>query len=183
MAKDLFFSRDVCEQLARELVTEQAELLKHEALVKTMKAKIIEGKEQLINSLIGGKTFKARGGKRTALEITYYEEPDALMVVVTFGRNPEDVVKGVRLTRREKALIEDYDWLRSGCANGFSDGDGIDAISTAEKLQTLKNHIYLVYPCVWKIDLRNPVSSDFFKKSGLDFEKDGKGLMLEDLVC
>lgn len=31
MAKDLFFSREVCEQLAHELVTEQTELLKHEA--------------------------------------------------------------------------------------------------------------------------------------------------------
>ena len=182
MTKDLFFSRDVCEQLARELVSEQTELLKHEALVKTMKAKIVEGKEQLINSLIGGKTFKARRGNRTALEITYYEEPDSLMVVVTFGRNPEDVVKGVRLTRREKALIEDYEWLIGSGANGFSNGDGIDAVKSARKLEVLKHHIYLVYPSVWKIDLTNLDSSDFFKRSGLEVE-DGKGMMLEDMVC
>ena len=42
MAKD-FFSSEVCELLARELVTEQAELLKHEVLVKEIKAKLIEG--------------------------------------------------------------------------------------------------------------------------------------------
>lgn len=183
MAKDLFFERQVCERLAHELVTEQAELLKHEAIVNTMKAKIVEGKEQLINSLIGGKTFKALRGKRTALEITYYEEPDSLMVVVTFGRDPNDVVKDVRLTRSEKALIEDYDDLRRCCAYGFSDGDGIDAIRIARKLEVLKHHIYLVYPCVWKIDLENPGNSDFFKRSGLDVEMDGKDLMLEDLVC
>ena len=183
MITNLYFSSEVCEQLARELVTEQAELLKREALVKTMKAKIIEGKEQLINSLIGGKTFKARSGNRTALEITYYEEPDSLMVVVTFGRDSKDVVKDVRLTRREKALIEDYEDLRRCCANGFKDGDGIDAISIAEKLGVLKHHIYLVYPSVWKIDLSNPDSNDFFKRSGLDTKMDDKNLMLEDLIC
>ena len=43
MAKD-FFSSEVCELLARELVTEQAELLKHEVLVKEIKAKLIEGR-------------------------------------------------------------------------------------------------------------------------------------------
>lgn len=182
MTKDLFFSRDVCEQLARELVTEQAELLKHEALVKTMKAKIIEGKEQLINSLIGGKTFKARRGNRTALEITYYEEPDSLMVVVNFGLDPKYVTKDVPLTRREKSLIEDYEWLIGSGANGFSNGDGIDAVKSARKLEVLKHHIYLVYPSVWKIDLTNPDSSDFFKRSGLEVE-DGKGMMLEDMVC
>lgn len=183
MAKDLFFSRELCEQLAHELVTEQAELLKHEALVKTMKAKIVEGKEQLINLLIGGKTFDSYGKKKTALGITYYEESDSLIVVVTFGRDPKNVGRGVRLTRREKALLEDYDYLRRCCAFGFSDGEGIDAVRTARKLEALKNHIYLVYNSTWKIDLENPNNSEFFNKSGLKVGRDGKDLMLEDLVC
>lgn len=183
MAMDLFFERQVCEQLARELVTEQAELLKHEALVKTMKAKIIEGKEQLINSLIGGKTLQTRGKKETVLEINFYEETDCLLVVVTFGVNPNDVIKGKSLTRREKALLDDYDYLRRCCAFGFSDGDGIDAVRIARKLEALKNHIYLVYRSTWKIDLENPGNSDFFKKSGLKVGKDGIGMMLEDLIC
>ena len=71
MAKD-FFSKEVCEQLAHELVTEQAELLKHEALVKTMKEKLVEGKKQLIWSLIGRKTFLFEGKRMTALAIDFY---------------------------------------------------------------------------------------------------------------
>ena len=181
MAKD-YFSREVCEQLAHELVTEQAELKKHEALVKTMKEKIVEGKEQLINLLIGGKTFNSHGRKKTALDITYYEESDSLLVVVTFGLDPSNVGRCVRMTRKENALLKDYKELRLCCAFGYSDGDGIDAIRIARKLEMLKNHISLVYKVSWKIDLTRCCSKDFFEKSGLDAGIDGKDLMLEDMV-
>ena len=106
-----------------------------------------------------------------------------MIVVVTFGCDPKDVVKGVRLTRREKALLEDYDYLRRCCADVFCDGDGIDAIRTARKLETLKNHISLVYPGAWKIDLTRCCAKDFFEKSGLDAGIGGIDMMLEDLIC
>ena len=183
MGSNLLFSKDVCEQLARELVTEQAQLVKHEALVKTMKAKIVAGKQQLIKHLIGGKVIKLYGKKRTVLNITFYEEPDSMMVVVTCGLNPDDVTKGLSLTRSEKRLIEDYDFCRICCDDPFDEESGIDAIRTAEKIELLKNHICLLTEFSWTVDFSNPSSYGFFENSGLDFSDGGNTVMLEDLAC
>ena len=50
-----YFNSEICKQLACDLVTEQAQLMKHEALANEIKAKIVEGKQKLIKKLILGK--------------------------------------------------------------------------------------------------------------------------------
>ena len=182
MAKD-YFSKEVCERLAHELVTEQAELLKHEALVKTMKEKLVEGKKLLIRSLIGRKTFLIEGKWMTALAIDFYVEADSMVVYVTFGLDPADVVGGCLLTRKEERLLKDYSMQRKCCREpGYEDVDK-DTLETAESLAFLKNGINLIRSYAWTVDFSNPSSKDFFAESSLVVLDEYGSIMLEDLTC
>lgn len=107
MRKD-YFSSQVCEQLATDLVQEQVELMKHEVLVKEIKAKLIEGKQQLIKKLIFGKTFRLEGKKMTALEIHFNEKDGKLQVHLEMGLAPASEVTPCLLTRNEKQLLKEY---------------------------------------------------------------------------
>jgi hypothetical protein len=100
MKKD-FFNCELCEQLARELVTEQAELLKHEVLVKEIKAKLVEGKQQLIRKLISCREFFLDGKNQLALYVSFDERWDDLRVSVTLGLDPDDPAVTAPLTKKE----------------------------------------------------------------------------------
>ena len=182
MAKD-FFSKEVCEKLAQELVTEQAELLKHEALVKTMKEKLVEGKKQLIRSLIVGKTFLFEGKRMTALAIDFYVEADSMVVYVTFGLDAADVVGDRRLTRKEKRLLKEYNMLRKFCREpGYEDVEK-ETLEAAETLALLKNGINLRRYYGWTVDFSNPSSSNFFTESSMTVLDEYGTILLENLAC
>lgn len=182
MAKD-FFSKEVCEQLAHELVTEQAELLKHEALVKTMKEKLVEGKKQLIWSLIGRKTFLFEGKRMTALAIDFYVEADSMVVYVTFGLDAADVVGDRLLTRKEKCLLKEYNMQCKLCREpGYEDVEK-EALETAETLAFLKNGINLLRYYAWTVDFSNPSSSNFFTESSMIVLDEYGTILLEELTC
>lgn len=182
MAKD-YFSREVCEQLAHELVTEQAELLKHEALVKAMKKQIVEGKQQLIRSLIGRKTFLIEGKWMTALAIDFYVEADSMVVYVTFGLDPADVVGDRLLTRKEQRLLKEYNMQRKLCREPDYEDVEKEALETAETLAFLKNGINLIRHYTWTVDFSNPSSSNFFTESSLMVLDEYGTILLEDLTC
>jgi hypothetical protein len=166
MAKELFFSSQVCEQLARELVTEQAEMLKHEALVKEIKAKLIEGKQQLIRKLILGKTFRLEGKKMTALEILFDEKDGKLQVHIEFGLDPESEVTPCLLTKNEKQLLKEYRNCLEACCYGLEYMSN-DTLEIARRLGCLKNSIILTRCYCWEIDINNTTTPGFFSKSGL----------------
>ena len=90
------------------MVTEQAELLKHESLVEQIKTKLVEGKQQLIEHLILGKELYYKGKKRTALHVNFYLEGDKMEVVVTMGIAPDGLVPRNRLTKKERMLVDVY---------------------------------------------------------------------------
>ena len=182
MAKD-FFSKEVCEQLAHELVTEQAELLKHEALVKTMKEKLVEGKQQLIRSLIGRKTFLIEGKWMTALAIDFYVEADSMVVYVTFGLDAADVVGNRLLTRKEQRLLKDYSMQRKLCRELDYEDVEKEALETAETLAFLKNGINLIRHYAWTVDFSNPSSKNFFTESSLMVLDEYGTILLEHLTC
>ena len=182
MAKD-YFSKEVCERLAHELVTEQAELLKHEALVKTMKEKLVEGKKLLIRSLIGRKTFLIEGKWMTALAIDFYVEADSMVVYVTFGLDAADVVGDRLLTRKEERLLKEYNMLRKCCREpGYEDVDK-DTLEAAETLALLKNGINLLRYYTWTVDFSNPSSKNFFTESSLMVLDEYGTILLEHLTC
>ena len=178
---NIFYSSQVCEQLARELVTEQAELLKHETLVKEIKAKLVEGKKQLIRKLIDGKTFLINGKKRTVLLVEFDEYQDNMRVELTMGLDPDEIDLPSSMTRKEKEFLMDYKDYLLIIHEDQSEWACIDALEIANELKSLKHGIYLSYGTVWEIDFSNATTPGFFEQSGLEVRDEGGCYMLEDL--
>lgn len=181
MTKD-YFSSEVCEQLARELVTEQAELLRHNVLVNEIKEKLYEGKKQLIRKLIQGKPFLINGKKRTALSVGFAELQDLLRVRVTFGEDPNDVKLPPKMTRREKDLFWEYTDYMLFFKDELDDWAGKEALVRSGALSMLKNHICVTFPEFWVIDFSNATTPGFFGQSGLEIHTKDGCYMLEDMV-
>ena len=182
MAKDFQISAQVCEQLARELVTEQAEMVKHEALVREIKAKLVDGKKQLIKHLIEGKVFFYDGKKITALHVDFCEEQDELRVMITMGHETESRVPSKGLTRKEKELVYAYKTNVLFLKQGIGNDSGIDAVQAAAELRWLKHGIHLTYCNYWVIDLSNATTPGFYNESGLYVKRPNGTFLLEDLV-
>ena len=182
MAKDLFYSSQVCKELACDLVTEQAELLKHESLVEQIKTKLVEGKQQLIEHLILGKELYYKGKKRTALHVNFYLEGDKMEVVVTMGIAPDGLVPRNRLTKKERMLVDDYKDLLYCCKNRSYENCFRDTLKVADELRSLKNGICLTNEPCWVIDFGNATTPGFFEQTRLEVYGADGHYMLEDLI-
>ena len=177
----VFFSSQVCGRLACELVTKQAELLKHETLVKEIKAKLVEGKKQLIKKLIERKTFLLNGKKRTVLLVEFDEYQDNMRVELTMGLDPDEIDLPTNMTRKEKELLMDYKDYLLVIHEDQSEWACIDALEIANELKSLKNGIYLSYVTIGEIDFSKATTSGFFEQSGIEIRNEGGCYMLEDL--
>ena len=180
MKKD-FFNCELCEQLARELVTEQAELLKHEVLVKEIKAKLVEGKQQLIRKLISCREFFLDGKNQLALYVSFDERWDDLRVSVTLGLDPDAPTLTAPLTKKERELFQEYRNMYLYCKESHDDSAGYYAIELAKDLEKLKSGIKLTYVTCWDIDFGKATTPGFFEQSGLVVHRKTGYYMLEDL--
>lgn len=183
--KDVFFSSQVCEQLARELVTEQAEVVKHESLVKEIRRKLIQGKQQLIKKLLMGKELFVDGKRRVVLNLEFDMCDDIMKVLITTGQNPDNIFMPCSLTKRESELVRNYKYYLQECQDSQNGESGPLAVETANELCGLKNQITLTRINYCDVDFSNATTPGFFEQSGLVVRKcDGNGFcMLEDLIC
>lgn len=181
MAKD-FFTSEVCERLARELVTEQAELLKHEVLVKEIQAKLIEGKKQLVKKLILGKTFLIDGKKKTALDVSIEDNKEGIWVYLTFGLYPSEIIYPQDMTEEERALLDEYCVYLFDFKDVLADYAGQDALNCARELYNHEHEIYLTNVEIYDINLCDATTPGFFEQSGLMVYERDRCSMLEDLM-
>lgn len=180
--KKTFFSTEVCKHLACELVTEQAQLLKHEALVNELKAAIVEGKKQLIKNLILGKEFLLEGKRMVAIEISFFERMDDMEVTVTMGLDPDECIMHNPVTKQEQRLIDLYKDSCYSCKEYQDENSGSEASNLAGRLLRLKNH-HLLTQCFWgRIDFANATTPGFFEQSGIVIHEENGYYMLEDLA-
>jgi len=182
MGKNFLFSSEVCKQFACELVTEQAMLLKHETLVNELKAKIVEGKKQLIKKLILGKEFFLEGKRMVAIEISFFERLDDMEVTVTMGLDPDECIMPDSATKREQRLLGLYKNSLYSCKEYQDETSGSEASYWAHRLFRFKNH-HLLTQCFWgRIDFANATTPGFFEQSGIVIHEEKGYYMLEDLV-
>lgn len=182
------YSTLVYEQLARQLATEQAEVVKHQAVVDGIKQAIFDKKKDLIMHKIEGRSFKWGGKKVVAIETRIYQDADGLSVYVSFAEVPSGITRKDVLTKKEKEVCDLYaaafdDYL-SACGD---DEAKKKVIKVANLLSLLKHHLRLIHFRVWSMKYDEAVDPDFFKKTGL-----GTGvfkgcsteeLMLENMYC
>lgn len=186
MEKDFQISAQVCEQLARELVTEQAELLKHEAIVENIKKAIMEKKTEIVKKVAERKLFLYGGKRFIVLGVSSIEADNRIFMMMEFCEYPGKAIGELHLTRREKELLEQYKAAFSFCLMNNDESWEHDLFSAACQLARLKNSIHLTEGRFWEFSFDEASNSDFFKMSGIDLGMaPGVGInpiMLEDAV-
>ena len=160
-------SKEVCEQLAQQLVKEQAELVKQDAVVNGLKDAIFRKKAEIIKDRIDGQFFQFdRLMYPLSISISYGSY--YMAVSICFGADPDEAIPiGVILTKREKELFESYkesfnkylDWERTE--------DGMEAWRKILELKQLKNGLNLGMYKNWLIGLSDATEPGFFTRTGL----------------
>ena len=187
MYKKSIFSSEVCKQLACELVTEQAEVVKHQAIIETIKDAIVKKKQQVIEQRLLGKMTNILRYDHLVLDIDVEKQDESILVSVTFGLDPDEVIKIYGpMTRNEKSEFEQYKLEYEHCRRKYDMDNAYEAIFAANRLRTLKNHICLTEDCQWHIDYSQATTACFYQNSGL-YTSNYKGnsvetVLLEDLI-
>lgn len=174
-------SKTVCELLAQQLATEQAEVLKHQAIVEGFQKTIFDKKKEIIKRIVNNYFFIIEGRVYSALDLSFGEGGDKLIVSITFGETPTDIdLKG--LTRREAELLKQYrkDYDRS---IDYEDKEANNhAISVARNLYWLKNKINLLKYETNCIYIDQAIRPGFFEETGIKIRTRGGLRDLEYLI-
>ncbi len=185
--KNFILSSEVCKQLACELITDQAEVVKRQAIIETIKDAIVKKKQQLIELRLLGKMTSYLGYDHLVLDIDVEKQDESILVTVIFGLDPDEVIKNYGpMTRNEKNEFEQYKLEYEHCKRKYDIDNAYEAIFAANRLRTLKNHIYLTEECSWRIDYSQATTACFYQNSGL-YTSNYKGnsvetVLLEDLI-
>lgn len=180
-----FFSNKVYQLLIQQLATEQAEVVKHQAVVDGIKNRIFEAKKSLIMDKILDDAFLIDGKKVYAIEVQVDQKENEISVFVRFAVSPEYAIQeGIILTKREAELFAEY---REAFEQYLHSVDGTiieRLINLAYSLIRLKNHVSLYDYQSWDFPYEDADQPDFFKRTGLT-TGEYKGyttnqLMLED---
>ena len=175
------YSNSVCELLARQLATEQAEVLKHQAIVESIQKTIFDKKKEIIKRIVNNYYFYFEGKRYSALKLSFGECADTLIVSITFGEDPKEIdLEG--LTRREVELMKQYrkDYDQS---DDYEDKEaGNHAISVAGDLYWLKNRINLLRYETKSFHVDQAISPGFFEETGIKIRMRGGLRDLESFI-
>ena len=119
------FSKQVYEQIAQDLVKEQAEALKHQTLVDEYKKILVEGKKEIIRKLVKGKRLYFDGKLAIVLEVKFDVEDNKLGVTVIAGLYPfkeENLTECYYWTLDMNDAIQPDFFSRSGLRSGIYGG-------------------------------------------------------------
>lgn len=168
-------TREVCEQLAFQLVTEQATLVKQEAIVEGIIETLKEKKKEIIRKRLEGKLFKLDGSKVIAIAVDFHELKDGMWVKVCFAKEPESFLKDkANLTKKEQSLLSKYKILFSCCRWFFKEKASKEIQNLAIELHQLKHGLLLIDWRSWSFRIEEFSSNTFFRNSGLYVENTSK---------
>lgn len=181
-----FISNQVCELLAHQMVEAQAEVLKHEAIVKNIRQTIVDKKAKIIKEFVFDKLFRIKDKEVIVTKVEARESDNGILVILKYAQNPDSAVKGLELTRKELQLFSDYREAFARFVDSFDKDWARKAEIAASNLSLLKNGIKLtdLHFCSFSFsEARNP---EFYEKTGVyvgyEYGVSVKRLMLEDVV-
>ena len=159
--------KEVCERLAQQLVEEQAELVKREAVVNGLKDAIFRKKKEIILYKIDGSFFRL-DRLMYPLSITISHDSEYMDVNICFGADPDEAIPtGMILTKREKDLFEGYKTSFNNFLDWERPEDGMEAWKKILELKQLKNGLNLGKYKNWLIRLSDATEPGFFTRTGL----------------
>lgn len=159
------YSKKACELLAQELVTEQAEVVKHQAIVEGIRKTIFGKKKEIIKPIVENYFFHFDGRKFSALDLSFSECDNLMFVSITFGEDPEAVDLEL-LTKREAELMKQYSESYDRAIDDMK-GAGEEAIRAARNLLVLKNNVNLLKYVHCTIHTDDANKPEFFVETGI----------------
>jgi len=182
-------SKQACCQLANQLVEEQTELVKHQALVDALRKAILEKKKEVIKDLVGGRIIKVNNKRMVLLSVEIEEYYNKIRIVTWLGQEPYDAIKGLKLTATEKKLMREYEGAFGRCYNESPDSDAWAKIAqrSGERLMRMKNRMSVLYRSCDSFEYDDATDPDFFNTTGIVIDHCGRGVSaretkLEDVV-
>lgn len=170
MAK-VIYSNQVCGLLAQQLVEEQAEVVKHEAVVKEIKKAIISRKTEVVSNLVEGRVFNFDNKEVIVLKVDSFEVEAGFFIELTFGQLPASATLDVQLTKKESELMDQYAKALEHCCRCFQNDWYSIASRAANALVDLKNGVKLIERSMYGFDFDDAIDPDFFKITGITVER------------
>ena len=137
------FPPKLCELLAQQLVEEQAELVKREAVVEQIKCSLREKKMEVIKRRLVGRVIRYNHRKFIVTEIERDDYDNGLFVMVRLGEIPNAYLERTDLTKREKELLLDYKEALKSCRWNLTPQRSERVRDAVEQIRPLKHGINL----------------------------------------
>ena len=164
MAKEKY-SNQVCELLARQLVEEQAEAMKHEAVVNNIKQTIVDKKVEVIKKMLHYRGVKYDDGVYYLAEIYSCINGTTFTIELGMVIDPKSIIENYTLSARENVLLQEYK-ERFPCYRSNLNSYHEEIGSMIGKMARLKNGI-LISACIHHtFNFDEATDPDFFKKTG-----------------
>ena len=164
MAKENY-SNQVCELLAKQLVEEQAEMMKHEAVINNIKQAIVDKKVEVIKNKLHYRGVKYDGGVYYLAEINSHIEGTKFIIEIGMLVDPKSITKDYTLSPREKDLLQEYKeryLYYSSNLNSYHE----EIRGMMRKMYRMKNSIILLAYFHHTFNFDEAIEPDFFKKTG-----------------
>ena len=173
-------SSEVCMLLARQLIEEQAEVVKHQGVVNGISSAIFRKKAEIIwNRIKKRRMYRREGKKFMVTEVSLITQDNGMLATLAIAYEPVSLVVGrYNLSEREKELVVKYlDIFRKFKDDPDYDfsaesSHSVDISDIASKLQELENGIKLVDMIRQKIDFSDAVNPEFYNTSGISYAYD-----------
>lgn len=180
------YSQNVCQLLAEQLIYEQAEVQKHEALVDNIKQTIIDMKMKVIMEFVKGKLFNIGGKKFAVINISVVKIPNGAYVVVNLAQEPMSAVEGLELNEKEAKLMSDYKEVFDFYQYTPDDQWDVEISKSAIALAEQEHELHLLDSIECEFDFADATEPEFYTKTGVYIDSNkgtnGEKLMLEDVV-
>ena len=179
-------NQKVCEKLAKDLISVEADIVKQNTVLEGIKRMIAEKKTDVIRGMLEGEELKFPSRKYMVFSVELGSQTmdgDEFVVHGFFATDPKWVEDSdFKLTAAEKKLFAVY---KDAYENYFDYRDKDEIIrmkEAAAKMRTLKNELKLVLFKFWPFSFEDAVKGDFFEGTGVRVYLDSfRRPFLEDL--
>ncbi len=181
---ELNCSNSVCGQLAQQLITEKAEIFKHQAIAKSIQKTIIEKKTSLVQDLLIGKSLKIKNRLVTVLKVNSFDFEENFTIGLTIAEDIFCKTKDTKVTKRERKIINEYDKYMLKFIEVPDAGWSTHILRAASELSKLKHgikSINYIYTPFW---FEDAVAPSFFEQTGIFVNGNElyKGKLIEEAI-
>lgn len=180
------FTNNVNSLLAQQLIEEQAQVAKHQAIIDEIQNRIIDEKMNLIREVVRGRMFRVID--KTYAVIGYHASNTKVgfYVVLDLAENPDTATVGIELSEKEEELMEEYRKFFDGYYWSSDDRWEKGVMQTAMKLTAMNDELQLLDVLTCEFDYSEATNPSFFERTGVEVggfnAERGEARTLEDAV-